>query len=439
MYQTAIRAAIDDFRPDLVLQIDHLRHEHGDLFPPNLPFVCWAQDHLPNLVGDAGKHVGPNDFVLTDGVPTYVRDFYYPASQCIGLPKLTSVETASRCFSPGASSGDAASADVIFVSNASRDPAVMLAEKLAEPMHAAVRLITEAAAARIQLSFADGQSLTTYVRIRELVESVATGMGNRLNRDAVRTIATWLYHPYCDAIYRQQALGWAADACQDLGLSLGLYGKGWESHPTLSPFARGPVTNGPDLHELTRRSLINLQIVPYLCLHQRLLDGLCAGGFFIIREHAADVAPQAMLDLLTANDAGDAATLSEAQAAIEEAGPATRGVFASLLQDCRDCLCNSGVEDPIEYVQSLRQIGFLVPGRGVLPRFGDVSFAGPTDLRDKFKRYAGDADARQEIAEIQRQSVAERFTYVAGMSRVVQAIADRLGQRRRDTPRAAAA
>ena len=49
MYQHGIRRALDEFRPDLVFQIDHLRHEHGQLSPPGLPFACWIQDHLPHL------------------------------------------------------------------------------------------------------------------------------------------------------------------------------------------------------------------------------------------------------------------------------------------------------------------------------------------------------------------------------------------------------
>ena len=42
------------------------------------------------------------------------------------------------------------------------------------------------------------------------------------------------------------------------------------------------------LEDLTRRSRINLQIVPFITLHQRLLDGLVAGGFFLVRDNPAD-------------------------------------------------------------------------------------------------------------------------------------------------------
>ena len=88
--RTAIRAALADFRPDLVFQIDHLRCEHNSLFPNNLPFACWIQDHLPHLASrEMGATIGPLDFVLTDATATYVDKFSYPLRQCIALPKLT--------------------------------------------------------------------------------------------------------------------------------------------------------------------------------------------------------------------------------------------------------------------------------------------------------------------------------------------------------------
>lgn len=421
LFQRGIIQELESFKPDLVLQIDHLRHEHQGTFPPNLPFVCWAQDHLPNLIGDAGKQVGPTDFVLTDGVPTYVRDFYYPASQCIGLPKLTSARS-------GHSGGHtlAQVEDVVFVSNASRTPDVLLNERLAETTGADCRELTAAVAQRILDSFESGTPITTYVLVRELVEKTLTELGLVASRDAVRGVAAWLYHPFCDAVYRQQAMTWAADACRDLSLTFGLYGKGWDEHPQLAAHARGPITNGPALHELTRRAMINLQVVPYLCLHQRLLDGLCAGGFFLIREHLSDVAPQAMMDLLAQNDADDAMTVAEARAALAAATPDVRSRFESLLQDCRDCLCNSGVEDAVEYVRSLQEIGFLVRGEGVLPAFGQVSFRDAGSLREQIRRFAGRPDERARFTALQRQSVIQRFTYRAGIERVIRTVAQRL-------------
>ena len=97
---------------------------------------------------------------------------------------------------------------------------------------------------------------------------------------------------------RRGSAGWAAAAALEAGSTLALYGNGWDRHPDFTAFARGPVAYGADLVTLTRRTKVNLQVVPYPCLHQRLLDGLVAGGFFLARRHLSDVAPQAMSNLL---------------------------------------------------------------------------------------------------------------------------------------------
>src|SRR3712207_5430765 len=93
------------------------------MFPRSVPFVCWIQDHLPNLRGKAGRLVGPNDFVLTDAVHTYANDSDYPPRQLIAMSKLTSVT-----MPPAAAGSARGNRDVVFVSNASRDPRDLLSE-----------------------------------------------------------------------------------------------------------------------------------------------------------------------------------------------------------------------------------------------------------------------------------------------------------------------
>src|SRR5262249_20137523 len=105
------------------------------------------------------------------------------------------------------------------------------------------------------------------------------------------TLLLALWHPFNDTLYRQQALRWAANCADSLGLTLGLYGNGWDKNAEFGRFAKGYAAYGAELEELTRRSLINLQIVPFACVHQRLLDGLVSGGFFLIREHPVNRIP----------------------------------------------------------------------------------------------------------------------------------------------------
>ena len=418
LYHTGMRAELDRFRPDLVFQIDHLRHEHGEMFPPNLPFVCWIQDHLPNLGGKVGRLVGPTDFVLTDAVPTYANDCDYPPGQLIAMSKLTAGAPApSGVTSVG-------NRDVVFVSNASRPPEVLLEERLrtfpGRPEH---RDLLASAGNRIIADYAAGNPVTTYVDVRGILNEAQQAAGIELTREETLELAPWLCHPLTDALYRQQALRWAAAAAEQLGLNFCLYGNGWEKHPDLARYARGPVENGPALHELTRRSAINLQIVPYLCLHQRLLDGLCAGGFFLVRRHLADTAPQAMSNLLAAHCPPHARSLLQVRANVP---PPARGRFETLVRDCARCLCPTGTEDPIEVVRSWEEARLLVPGGGVLPRLDEVSFSDEASLAERMETYLSNPDRRHEIVREQRESVFDRLTYVAGMRRMVESIHRRL-------------
>jgi hypothetical protein len=237
MYQHSIRAALAEFKPDLIFQIDHLRHEHNGLFPPEVPFVCWGQDHLPNLITpEAGRRVGPLDFVLTDNAAGYARNYAYPARQLIATSKLTAVTDAAPA--PAVRSR---AEDVVFVSNASRRPEDLLRETLGGwDGSEASRAVLSAAAGRIGATYAAGGTVATYGDIRALVAAAQAAAGVTLPSDETLQVCKWLTHPFNDALYRQQALRWAAAAVRRLGLSLGLYGNGWDAHPDLPPSPAGP-------------------------------------------------------------------------------------------------------------------------------------------------------------------------------------------------------
>jgi hypothetical protein len=413
--RAAIREALAEFKPDLVFQIDHLRHEHGDLFPETLPFACWIQDHMPHLAtGDAGAQVGPLDYVLTDATATYVDKFGYPARQCVPLPKLAVIpaEAPEIRGAMAAPRGDSVCDDIVFVSNASHPPELMVEQALATfGRTAGARELISRCCRRMVETYEAGRSLPTYPSVCAVLHDTLAGLSLSLPTSDFDVLARWLTHPFNDALYRQQALCWAADAADGLGLTLALYGNGWDKHPQFHRFARGPVAYGDELRDLTRRSRINLQIVPYLCLHQRLLDGLLAGGFFLVREHPADVAPAGLLSLLEANP--------------RNARPQSPA-FEALLEDCRACLCTTGNEDVVAMVRDWQESGQLVAGEGPLPRLRDVTFTDAASLRERIVRFASDPDARREVASVQRRSVAERLTYDAGLRRVVRRISELL-------------
>ena len=75
-----------DFRPDLVLMIDHFRAELPVL-PANVPCVMWVQDRLPNIFGPvAGAAQSRLDFILGYGRHECVHALRYPPSRFLPAP-----------------------------------------------------------------------------------------------------------------------------------------------------------------------------------------------------------------------------------------------------------------------------------------------------------------------------------------------------------------
>jgi hypothetical protein len=414
LMQCAIRSELASFRPDLVFQIDHLRYEQPGVFPPTLPFACWIQDHLANLrTQEAARSIAANDFVLTDAAPMYRSTFGYPRRQCISVTKLTRVPE-----SPAASEikpGD----DLVFVSNASHVAAAIIAERLAthDGSEAGKALLTESAK-RITDLYAAGKCIPTYYELLTLIREVQRDLSTMITVPEFDVIAAWLFHPLNDALYRQQALRWVRDVADEMKLTFAVHGAGWDKHPDFAKYARGPVQYGPELETLTRATRFNLQIVPYHCLHQRLLDGLVAGGFYLVRRHRSDVAARELIDFLVGH-APHAHNLENARRGLTEP---LRGQLDALAAALKPAIATSEQDDPVEAVVAWRDMGLVAPGAEVLPHLQLTSFDGPAGIRAAILRFTADAELRKTVQRDQRQSVIDRFTYEAGMKRVVTKI-----------------
>lgn len=411
---TKIQRVLDDLRPDMVLVIDHLRHEYPRVFPPQLPWVCWVQDHLPNLTSRAaGATVTKRDFVLTPLGPLYASRHGYPIRQCVALGKLTRIPERPATWT---SDGD----DLTFVSHASAQPAAIVDEILeAARSDPQAQMLIRRCADRMIEVYAAGRSLSTLLEVRRLFEEAehATGI-NVYDAETRPRVIDMLYTYLNNALYRQQALGWFADIAAERGLTLTLYGDGWDKHPRFARYARGRVEYGNDLEALTRRTKINLQIVPFFCLHQRLLDGLVAGGFFLVRANPYDTIAQRLVNFLDAQF-GDDARMDSVDAARKAIDPAQREALEAELA-AAEKLAERG--DVIGIVQSWRRAGWIIPQQAVLPHFDEVTFDSAASARQCIDRFIGDEPARRAIAEAQRRNIESRLSYTAGLRRVTRRI-----------------
>jgi hypothetical protein len=351
--------------------------------------------------------------VLTDAGAMYSSTFSYPRRQCIALTKLTRPPMRQDF------DHDTRSDDLVFVSNASHVPATIVAHRVAayEGSPQGRALLAEAARRLIDV-YAAGNSVPTYYELLALLRTVQRDLAAPIGVAEFDALAAWLFHPLNDALYRQQALLWARDAAREMSLSFAIYGNNWDKHPEFAANARGPIQYGLALGRVTRASRFNLQIVPYHCLHQRLLDGLVAGGFYLIRRHPADTAARDLIDFLLAH-APAAQTLAAAQRALAEPMRAQLNTLADAL---RPAIASSDQDDPVEAVLAWRDMGLVIPGDQVLPHFDLTSFDDPATLRRAIARFAADPKLRVQFQGDQRQSVAERFTYEAGIGRVIASL-----------------
>ncbi len=194
------------------------------------------------------------------------------------------------------------------------------------------------------------------------------------------------------------------------------------------------------MEALTRRSRINFQIVPFACTHQRLLDGLVAGGFFLVRHNPVDTGPQALLDLLESRFGADVRTLRDAAAMIARLGnpPGLASELARAVVLTRTYLCPSDADDPVECVRTFQEAGLIAPFRETLPRLSEVSFSSPAQLAERVDRFLNDPTARAAVSAEQAASVRSRLSYTAGMRRVIAGIHQRLTESAATRPAAQA-
>ena len=419
----ALADRVAAFDPDLVFQLDHLRHELNDWFPKDVPFVCWIQDHLSNLTdAEAGKRIGPRDFVLTSVAPMYTELYRYPARQCIGMSKLTRVPDRPAARDANAPpAGD----DLAFVSNASKTPHKHREELLAEceglPQ---LRDALAATCDKLIETYRCGECVAEFRGVGEMLDRATRQANITFNGAAQRrVVASRLHEGINNALYRQQALTWARDIAEENNLTLALYGNGWDHHPEFHRFARGPIAYGRELEEMTRRTRINLQIVPYFALHQRLLDGLVAGGFFLLRHHPTDDLLPGLANFLDQHFPIDVRSIADARAAAS--GPVARELDR-WIERCAG-IADLGIEiDVVQWVRSCQEAELLTGESEALPRLGEIAFRGPEELRERIERFLADPERAARVADQQRVAVESRLTHEAGMRRMIASICDLL-------------
>jgi hypothetical protein len=405
------------FRPDLVVVIDHYRAELTCL-PEHVPVVMWVQDRLPHIFRtEAGAAQGPLDFCLGFGRRALTGAHGYPRERFLTCPVGTNLE---RYVPRAATPAEVAryGCDVSYVSHASECADQIVADYCKRQAPAVAPLLA-GVLDRMRDHYAASPRVLTDAPLRRIVHAAEAATGTSLAPASVVELMGFLTQRVNNALVRHQSLLWLAE----LGVDLRLYGNGWDRHPQLARFARGPAGNRDELAAIYRCSSVNLQVTPFGCVHQRMLDGLAAGAFFLARWHQMDTLGCPYRQIWAwceANGVTDDADLRR------RATPAVGALVASV-----DDLC--GHEAPAERAvlfDALRVAAdsrFAISADGIWgDDYGRVAFRTRAELGEKVRAALADPAGRQAVAERMRRPVVERFSYAAITTQLLQMIARQL-------------
>jgi hypothetical protein len=422
--------AIARLKPDLIIIIDHLRAEYPDTIPNNVPYVCWIQDQLPNLTNKAaGRSMRPLDFYIAPELEQFVQRYDYPADQ--GLART--MATDDTFFSPDPMPEEMLGpcrCDFSFVSSQSKQPRIFH-EKLVRSLGrsaSGARLIEYLFEAITRSNAEDPRTAGVHSAIA-LLKRAKRDIGIAgASPEIEDAIARQYIHPLRELIYRQTALEWVADYCDQTGRTLHIYGNGWSDHPRFARYARGFAENGEQLRAIYQASRINLQITSFGAVHQRLLDGLAAGGFFLIRYCPTDVIHEPVKRFLSLAAKHDIQPDSDYRV---EDFPEVAKIWRTI-RELHGDRCRGPsfriTEAELTRLRGLADSGYRSVAGAVFERYGEVSFANAEEFVRLADRYLNDESACRETVLSMRRAVVDRFTYTALVTDVLAFLQDRLGR-----------
>jgi len=417
---------IRDFQPDLVFMIDHFRREYPWAIPENLPFVGWIQDLLPNIYcTEAGRSLGPLDFYVAPELLDLQRKYDYPKSQGMAWTMATDIRT----FSPEPLPEDDLAphrCDFSYVSSHSKPP---------ERFHEEKRRELEGSASGQALLDCLFEKLRRAVREEPLNACASLGKyfrraqdeGFALPEPEVRErILHYYLFPLAELLIRQTTLEWVADYCDRTGRTLHLYGNGWQEHPRFARYARGFAENGRCLRAIYQASTINLQIIATGAVHQRLLDGLAAGGFFLIRYTPADMLHEPAARLLEAvRRFGPREGVRYTRAQCPALADALEGWWAhqGLPDRADEFVWHDKFAAPLAAAEAG---GFIRQAGAVFDEYRQISFGTRDEFERRAEAFLADGDSRRAVSESMRRVVIERFGYDRFVEALLAFVRERL-------------
>ena len=215
-------------------------------------------------------------------------------------------------------------------------------------------------------------------------------------------------------LFQHQTLAWLADA----DLQLHLYGDGWSEHPQLGRFARGTFSDDAMRLTVYRASRINLAADVYGAVTPSVIEGIEAGGFFLMRFCPQDLVERFYPPLL---DFCDQLGIHSNEELAELATQPIRNLleFASRTIGT-DVL--SAWPNFIDELRSAARAGYTRAAAAIWPQYPAVSFASKDELIGLVGKYLYDVPQRQRVAGEMRRQLLDRFGQVRVNRRLLRPV-----------------
>lgn len=273
--------SIYEFKPDLLIFINHLRTEDNasGVYPENMLYITWIQDTMQHLnnrktaelwnkfaLGTHSRTGKPRKRDLIVGYTDIIKPFGYAEERMTYLPMIVD----SATFHPRKLTPEQIKkygCDVCFASNKGKTTEEVFETEL-YPYLAAFNISKESGWEIHNLLwkiYREEKTITSYPQLEGIIcsgvpsfDAVFSRIEDRQIKDNIIQKIFWALN---DVIYRHIVLEW----CDELGIKLNLYGKYWGDHPRFKKYAKGVIAHGEELS-------IAYQAAKY-CLHLNSIEG----------------------------------------------------------------------------------------------------------------------------------------------------------------------
>lgn len=423
---------IERLQPDLVVLINYTRAHLGEVFPPELPFVCWLQDAMGHHYdAAAGASQTELDFLVGHVPQELFTQFGFPRERVLRMPVVASARTfhddpvepaAQRRFE----------CEIAWVSHHSEDPAAMH-ERLKDEVGWELAPLLDELQPAVDAIARGSLDEKAGVKLREATEAVV-GKGPGAS-DAITTQLFRLYaRPLADRIFRHQTLEWAADIADRRHWRLHIHGRGWEDHPRFGRYAAGEVAHDDDLRGCYQCAHVHLHMTFSNLVHQRIMECALSGGLPLCRISSDSLVPLLRAlriaatqgDPVQHDDSGSEAMVGfDVEATAESAALAAMirraGAEVSQIQWARKRHVDQRRTPPLPPPE--RRADWL------LGDLGQMTFSSADSLESLIERAITDRDWRRSRVEHVASRVRERLTDDAFVTRVHDLVMTSLGAR----------